>query len=81
MAEVREVARACHKNELSESIMLSVQVIVDINRLGDDLLAAGSVSSKAQLHTFFKAFSSAHSSISVIDCERAAVDAKMKGRL
>lgn len=80
-SEVAQIARSCHKDDLSDKLAVTIQMFVDIDRLGDDLLAAGSLSSKSQLYAFFKALSSANSSIHVVDCgpERAAIDAKLRG--
>ena len=80
--EVRPVAREQHANDLADKCAVMVQIFVDTDRLGDDLVAAGSLSNTAQLHAFFKGLSASHSMISVVDCGpgRKAIDAKMQGQ-
>ena len=80
--EIRAIARSQHKDGLADKFAVVVQIFVDTDRLGDDLVAAGSLSDRAQLHAFFKALSASHAMVSVVDCGpgREAVDAKIQGQ-
>ena len=81
MSEIRTIVRQQHKNDLAEEISILMNIFVDFDRLSQDLIAAGSISTRKQLDMFFKALIAEHPLLSVVDCgsNQGAVPAKMQG--
>ena len=82
ITEVKEFAKAQHKNDLPENISLVVHIFSDIGRLAQDLSAAGILPDPDQLWTFIQDICKLEPCFTVSDCGsgREAVDAKLKCR-
>ncbi|RMZ77638.1 hypothetical protein DV738_g4292, partial [Chaetothyriales sp. CBS 135597] len=74
VAEAREVARRQHSNDLSDDFSVLVHIFVDTEKLCQDLIAAGSISSAQQLKEFLNDLMSAQSLITVINCGSTVTD-------
>lgn len=80
ITEVKEFAKAPHKNDLPEDISLVVHIFSDIGRLAQDLSAAGILPDPDQLWTFIQDICKLEPCFTVSDCGSGheAVDAKLK---
>ncbi|KAI1629056.1 hypothetical protein EDD37DRAFT_644827 [Exophiala viscosa] len=80
ITEVKELAKAQHKNDLPEDILLVVHIFSDIGRLAQDLSTAGNLPNPDQLWTFIQDICKLEPCFTVSDCGsgREAVDAKLK---
>ncbi|RMZ88580.1 hypothetical protein DV736_g4189, partial [Chaetothyriales sp. CBS 134916] len=68
VSEVREVARRQHSNDLSDDFAVVIKIFVDVERLSQDLMSTGSISSKQQLKDFLKNLTAAQALIAVVEC-------------
>ncbi|KAK4937927.1 hypothetical protein LTR10_021568 [Elasticomyces elasticus] len=80
IAEVKEFAKAQHKNDLPEDISLVVHIFSDIGGLAQDLSASDSLPDPDQLWTFIQDICKLEPCFTVSDCGSGheAVDAKLK---
>ncbi|RMD44937.1 hypothetical protein DV735_g185, partial [Chaetothyriales sp. CBS 134920] len=67
VSEVREVARRQHTNDLSDDFSVLITIFVDLEKLSQDLIAAGSIPSAQQLKDFINDLMAAQALITVID--------------
>ncbi len=80
LAEVRQLARIAHKNELPEDVAVVVHIFADIGRLAQDLSAADLLPDPEHLWTFIQGICKAEPCLTVTDCGSGhqAVDAKIR---
>ena len=74
LAEVLDAAKARHKNDLASDIHVMTHIFLDLDRLAGDFM-----STRQQLKTFTQALTASCPSLTLTDCGRQDVDAKMKG--
>lgn len=80
LSEVKEFAKAQHKNDLPEDVSVVVHIFSDIGRLAHDLSTASLLPAPDQLWTFIQDVSKLEPRFTISDCGSGhqAVDAKLK---